>query len=124
MTYLPLPPLGQTTKVSSLRGTIASDNAVKVDLADGSGNVLTSTSSALDVNIKSGGSANASVSTVNTTAPTSATEIGIVDGTGKLQGASSINPIPISGAITANESRLDLAPITQTVSRSEERRVG
>lgn len=39
---------------------------------------------------------NPSVGLTGATAPTSATEIGIIDGTGKLQGASSTNPVPVS----------------------------
>ncbi len=45
---------------------------------------------------------NPSVGTDNTTAPTSATEIGIIDGTGKLQGVSATNPVPITGTISAS----------------------
>src|SRR5216684_946300 len=45
-----------------------------------------------------GGGANASVGATGATAPTSATEIGTIDGTGKLQGASATNPVPISAA--------------------------
>lgn len=43
---------------------------------------------------------NASVGANNATAPASSTEIGTIDGTGKLQGISSTNPIPITGSIS------------------------
>jgi hypothetical protein len=65
---------------------------------DATGNLL--------VNVVTGGGSNASVGATGATAPTSATEIGIVDGTGKLQGVSSSNPVPISvgrvAAVTAS----------------------
>lgn len=47
---------------------------------------------------------NPSVGTNGATAPVSSTEIGIIDGTGKLQGVSSTNPLPISGTISASSS--------------------
>jgi predicted secreted protein len=45
---------------------------------------------------------NPSVGTNTSTAPTSSTEIGLIDGTGKLQGVSSTNPLPITGTISAS----------------------
>lgn len=61
--------------------------------ADSSGN--------LKVNVVAGGTGgNASVGATGTTAPTSATEIGIIVG-GNLVGVSSSNPVPISGSISA-----------------------
>lgn len=48
-----------------------------------------------------GGGSNASVGITGATAPTSATEIGIIDLSGNLQGVSSTNPLPISGSISA-----------------------
>lgn len=47
---------------------------------------------------------NLSVGTNNATAPTSSTEVGIIDGTGKLQGVSSTNPLPITGTINASST--------------------
>lgn len=47
-------------------------------------------------------SANPSVGTNGTSAPTSSTEIGIIDGTGKLQGVSDSNPLPITLASGIN----------------------
>ena len=44
---------------------------------------------------------NPSVGTNNTTAPTSSTQIGVVDGTGKLQPASASNPVPVTGSFAA-----------------------
>lgn len=50
--------LGQTTMAASIPVAIASNQgAYPIKLEDGSGNAITSTSSALDINIKSGGSA-------------------------------------------------------------------
>jgi hypothetical protein len=48
-----------------------------------------------------GGGSNASVGPTGSSAPVSATEIGIIDGTGKLQGVSAANPLPITGSISA-----------------------
>ena len=110
------------TNIAQVAGSTvatAATGIAKVGLTDGSGNAVTSTSNALDVNIKSGTSVNASVGTTNATAPSSATEIGIVDGSGKLQGASATNPVPVTGIVTADEIRLDLAPISQTVSAAD-----
>lgn len=45
---------------------------------------------------------NPSVGTTGAAAPTSATEVGMVDGTGKLQGVSSTNPLPVTGTVTAS----------------------
>lgn len=45
---------------------------------------------------------NPSVGTNNTTAPTSSTEIGTIDGGGKLQGVSATNPLPVSGSFSAS----------------------
>lgn len=45
---------------------------------------------------------NPSVGTNNTTAPAASTQMGIKDGSGKIQAASSANPVPISGTVTAN----------------------
>ena len=42
-----------------------------------------------------GGGSNASVGATGATAPTSATEVGIIDSSGKLQGASSANPVSV-----------------------------
>src|SRR5665213_1565421 len=44
---------------------------------------------------------NASVGLDNTTAPTSATEIGTIDSGGLLQGVSASNPVPVTGTVTA-----------------------
>lgn len=45
-----------------------------------------------------GGGSNASVGVTGVAAPASATEIGIIDSGGKLQGASASNPVPVSAA--------------------------
>lgn len=67
-----------------------------VKIEDTSGNALNSNGTgALNVAVVSGGGSNPSVGTTGTTAPTSATEIGIISG-GNLVGVSSTNPIPTS----------------------------
>lgn len=76
----------------------------------------------------SGGSgSNPSVGTNGTTAPTSSTEIGIIDGTGKLQGVSSTNPVPTTlsgtvplptGAATAANQVLEIADLDQIVTNT------
>src|SRR6266403_2566009 len=68
-------------------------NPLPVELSDGT-NPVGTIGNPLSVNVITGGGSNASVGVTNTTAPTSATEIGVIDGTGKLQGASSTNPVP------------------------------
>lgn len=55
------------------------------------------------VNVVSGGiGSNASVGLTGSTAPTSATEIGWVDGSGNLTSVSAANPLPITGSISAS----------------------
>ena len=44
---------------------------------------------------------NPSVGTNNATAPTSSTQIGILDGGGKLQPASATNPVPVTGSFAS-----------------------
>lgn len=63
---------------------------------------------------------NPSVGTNNSTAPVSSTEIGFIDGTGKLQGVSATNALPVtaaslplpSGAATAANQVLEIAELT------------
>ena len=57
---------------------------------------------------------NPSVGPTGTTAPVQATEIGVIDGTGKLQGVSSTNPVPVSGSITITPA--DMLTVTGTIS--------
>jgi hypothetical protein len=47
---------------------------------------------------------NPSVGTNTATAPTSSTEIGIIDGSGNLQGVSSTNPLPVSATFSTSTS--------------------
>ena len=69
-----------------------------VQIEDSTGNALSSNGSgALNVAVVSGGGSNTSVGLTGAAAPTSATEIGIVDGSGKLQNVSTTNPIPVQG---------------------------
>lgn len=83
-----------------------------VKIEDSSGNALNSNGSgALQVAVVSGGGSNPSVGLTGAAAPTSATEIGIIDGSGKLQGASSSNPVPVSGTVAVSNF-----PATQPVS--------
>jgi hypothetical protein len=83
-------------------------NPLPVELSDGA-NPVGTPGNPLSVNIITGG-ANPSVGTTGTPAPTSATEIGVIDGSGNLQGASSSNPVPVTGAVTVTGS------VTATVS--------
>jgi len=66
-----------------------------VELSDGT-NPFGTPGNPLSVNVISGGGANASVGVTGVLAPTSATEVGWIDGTGKLQGVSVANPLPVS----------------------------
>lgn len=72
-----------------------------VKIEDSSGNPLDSNGSgALQVAVVSGGGSNDSVGATGTTAPTSATEVGIIVG-GNLVGISSSNPVPASQGTAA-----------------------
>jgi hypothetical protein len=69
-------------------------NAFPVELSDGT-NPVGTPGNPLSVNVITGGS-NASIGLTGAAAPTSATEIGWVDGSGKLQNVSVANPLPVS----------------------------
>jgi hypothetical protein len=60
---------------------------------DSAGNLL------VNVAVGGGSSSNASVGLTGTTAPTSATELGVIDLSGNLQGVSASNPLPVSEAL-------------------------
>ena len=75
----------------------ALNNPLPVELSDGTQAVGTA-GNPLSVNVITGGGSNASVGATGVAAPASATEIGIVDGTGKLQNVSPTSPLPISAA--------------------------
>src|SRR6266851_4465712 len=66
-----------------------------------------------------GGGANASVGVTGATAPTSATEIGAIDGAGKLQGVSATNPLPITGSISATNPSVGSTGATAPTSATE-----
>ena len=83
--------------VSVAVGGGGSSGITKIE--DTSGNALNSNGSgALNVAVVSGGGSNPSVGTTGSPAPSSATEIGTIDGSGNLQGASASNPVPVSAA--------------------------
>jgi hypothetical protein len=96
----------------------ALSNPLPVELSDGTNAVGTS-GNPLSVNVITGGGSNASVGVTGTTAPTSATEIGIIDGTGKLQGASATNPVPITGSISATNPSVGTTGATAPTSATE-----
>lgn len=78
-----------------------------VKIEDTSGNALNSNGAgALNVAVVSGGGSNPSVGLTGSPAPTSATEIGIIDISGNLQGASAANPVPVTfpGTIAVTQS--------------------
>jgi hypothetical protein len=81
----------------------ALSNPLPVELSDGT-NAFGTAGNPLSVNVMSGGGSNASVGATGATAPTSATEIGIVDGAGKLQNVSAITPLPATGTLTNNNA--------------------
>lgn len=60
---------------------------------DSQGNLL--------VNVVSGGGSNNSVAATNASAPAFATEVGTIDSSGKLQGVSNSNPVPIKAGTLA-----------------------
>src|SRR5271166_2219932 len=78
-------------------GTSTIDGTMAEVTTDGSGN--------LNVNVQAGGAGgNASVGPTGSTAPVQATEIGIIDGSGNLQGVSSTNPIPVTFSSSSTTS--------------------
>jgi len=93
-------------------------STVKIEDSTGAA-LLSNGAGALQVDVVSGG--NASVGLTGVIAPTSATEIGVIDNSGKLQGASASNPVrvdptgttvqPVSGTVAVSNF-----PATQPVS--------
>ncbi len=77
-------------------------NPVPVEFSDGT-NPFGTPGNPISVNVITGGGSNASVGLTGATAPTSATEIGVIDGTGKLQGASSSNPVRVDPTGTTTQ---------------------
>jgi hypothetical protein len=73
----------------------ALSNPLPVVLSDGT-NAFGTPGNPLSVNVIAGGGSNASVGATNSAAPSSATELGIIDGSGKLQGVSGSNPVPFT----------------------------
>jgi hypothetical protein len=65
------------------------------------------------------GGANASVGVTGVPAPASATEMGIVDALGKLQGVSALNPLPIVGSIVATNPSVGTVGILAPTSATE-----
>ena len=87
---------GGNVNITGINGNPpALGNPLPVELSDGT-NAFGTVGNPLSVNVITGGGSNASVGTTGTTAPTSATEIGVIDGSGNLQGASSSNPVPVN----------------------------
>jgi hypothetical protein len=110
-------------KVATQGGGVASI----VQIEDSSGNALNSNGTgALNVAVVSGGGSNASVGVTGSTAPTSATEIGIVVG-GNLQNVSSANPLPenvaqwggtsVTAAATTAPAGTEASPVTRPIQR-------
>jgi hypothetical protein len=92
-----------STNITQVAGnTIAATTAaaLPVELFDGT-NPFGTASNPLSVNVLSGGGSNASVGATGTTAPTSATEIGIIS-SGNLVGVSASTPMPVSATVAAN----------------------
>ena len=76
---------GTNVNISGVNGAApAMSNPLPVELSDGT-NPFGTAGNPLSVNVLSGGGSNASVGLTGNNAPASATEIGVVDGTGKLQ---------------------------------------
>lgn len=104
----------------------ALSNPLSVELSDGTQAVGTA-GNPLSVNVITGGGSNASVGATGATAPTSATEIGIIDGTGKLQGASASNPVPenvsqwggaaVQAAATQSNDGTGANPVVRSIQR-------
>lgn len=79
---------GGNVNITGINGTApALNNPLPVELSDGT-NSFGTAGNPLSVNVISGGGSNASVGLVGGNAPTSATEIGVVDSAGKLRAPS------------------------------------
>ena len=86
----------QVDSAGNLKTTGGGGGGGVVQIEDSTGQALNSNGSgALQVAVVSGGGSNPSVGTTGVTAPTSATEIGVIDNSGKLQGASDANPVRV-----------------------------
>jgi hypothetical protein len=110
-------------KVATQGGGVASI----VQIEDSTGNALNSNGTgALNVAVVSGGGSNASVGVTGSTAPTSATEIGVVVG-GNLQNVSAANPLPenvaqwggtsVTAAATTAPVGTEASPVTRPIQR-------
>jgi len=94
---------GGNVNITGINGSApALTNPLPVELSDGTNPVGTA-GNPLSVNVITGGGSNASVGATGATAPTSATEIGVIDGTGKLQGASASNPVRVDPTGTTTQ---------------------
>ena len=94
---------------------------VTIGTGDGTGFLAEVDSSGnLKVNVAAGTitATNPSVGTTGTTAPTSATEMGIIVG-GNLVGVSNSNPVPISGSISATNPSVGTTAATAPTSATE-----
>jgi len=88
--------------IADVNGTPpALTNPLPVELSDGTNQVGTP-GNPLSVNVIAGGGSNPSVGTTGAVAPTSATEIGSIDNSGNLNGASITKPIPVELSDGAN----------------------
>lgn len=108
---LRIDPTGTTTQPVSVSGVSTADNQTngsqKTQIVDGSGNVIGSTSNALDVNIKSGAASGTQYTEGDTDATITGTAILFESNTGTnaLSAVSNSTPLPISdagGAITVD----------------------
>ena len=97
---------GSNPSLVSATGSAVPADATMVGGTDGTDlrALSVSNTGVLNVAVVSGGGSNASVGTTGVTAPTSATEIGIIDGSGNLTGVSPTTPLPISATAAANAS--------------------
>ena len=83
-----------------------------------------SVSSNLPIPLPVTGTVNANNSSVGSTgaaAPTSATEIGIIDNGGNLQGVSATNPVPVTGTVVVNPPAVQ--PVSGTVTIADNSQV-
>lgn len=107
---LPLPSTASTS-------TKQSDGSQKTQVVDGSGNVVGSTSNALDVNIKSGGGSGGTASTFGSAFPSTGTAIGAKDSGGTNMAALNLDAsgnllVAVTGAGSGGTSSTDGATYT------------
>jgi hypothetical protein len=96
------------SSTTTLKGTTGTGTPLTINLSDGTGNIITSTSNALDVNIKSGAAAGGTSSNFNAAFPGAGTAIGVKNGANMVNltadGSSNLNVNCASGCTSTSDA--------------------